>query len=1421
MKRRLLALLLVLAMLLPMIPMGTMAEEGTADEAANLQAEDLNLSVTAFMTPFGMDGVEVDVTGTLPASEAFPVYLVAAYFDWSTGKMADSAYVEVTDGSSETNTLHLYDTPEYGDIRVFALDSSLQPLVSNDVSATWKEEGGFNSLDGQEPEETVEETEVPEETVETVPEETEETVPEETKETVPEVTEETAPVQEELTPEEAAEEGYYVAPEGAVLREDASVEEMAAFIGTDKASKGVHIASFTGLVPQQIYTFLVSGTPGSLDDLKYIWIAVSDANGNLSFTYLPKDEGAAIVQLYGPEELTLTAEQDYVTLQPGKTVQLRLVSNGAVEVYPDYDEAIEEALNIYVDEYDNTLFTISIRDDFQEKLQQVETRYIQFYGYADGQSATTKVRVDLIPADSQVEGATLGETAVTHNYYSSEATAIPVFLEINTPDQESTVATQAAFDAAENTGFIRDVAFSDGTPEDVKNAFEIRVQDDHTLLLSTKETMVNDADGGNINLGSIAKSLKGSYTNVGFRLTVVENGQEKQIPVTGTLKLTVQKKLPTLKANTVTLNTYAQPTGIVTITGGEVAALKCEGTNLVALVYNEENGTVTAQLRESTTKSSTVNLTAEVAVVGYNQPVTVKVPVKIDAKAPTFKLEKTSLNLCSIEDVQEEIPVLCTTKGINVEDMEFDSVRIEDSKGKELDGYNASIEGGKLHLESYAGTRFVGKQNLVIKTSIVAGYYQASEEEWDTIETPVSFKLTVNNVEPTLKLDKRSLIMNIQVAAGVFLKAKVTGIPEDLDYIVGYYFTGDTVGEVDDYFEGPWNPVDNPNSLPVWNGEGLLLQPNTSKMWEREDYETFINDTYTVRVGIMGTDEDKWDKITVKLTDDILEENKPSFTLKSTGTIDLNDDDSRVTLVPTYKGNFSAASLTVRVVGPDGNTYYVDGDQKAPWDAKISFSRTMNGDNVLLGRKIGEEDLLPGTYTATAELYGQSGDTPITTATTTFKVVKNKPTIKVTGKLDSAKPGSGINIYSSYRHYDADGNIQDPEISLASSGKKSFFVDKDLYYYWTDENGNTELYPSTYQENLIPAGKYTLILTYGDGGETGYTQTTSINITQTAGTLKLGKTSVTLHPQSSQKDFYLTSSYTYYTEFSGVELYQANGKTPLNEEDPELFQVEFDPQNYVALHLTGEVPEKDTTIKVKLIPDTRMLSKFSWLTVKVLGDKSLNKKLTLKARNSLDPSYDYTYTSIAVTASGFDNKYFGNGTVSLLESTDKGKTYHEVDKDAYKESSSAYSSSAFLGVSDCWKEVGGVFQRVNTLNPNYKYRVEVSYGENLTGTADLKVAYGKNKFTVAKAPTLYKKDYQAEMDIHVDQQDMGQLIDHIDLKPGTGFTIKKAAGKNNWTIQYTGSQAKLKTTTLSLQIFLKGNETTKPNATMSLKVTVK
>ena len=102
-------------------------------------------------------------------------------------------------------------------------------------------------------------TEVPEETDPT--EETEPTEPTEaTEATDPGDAQE--PSAGEKTGEEDSLEGYYIAPEGAKLTDAPALENMAAFTGKDKVKKGVHTASFTGLIPGLCYTFSASRSPG-------------------------------------------------------------------------------------------------------------------------------------------------------------------------------------------------------------------------------------------------------------------------------------------------------------------------------------------------------------------------------------------------------------------------------------------------------------------------------------------------------------------------------------------------------------------------------------------------------------------------------------------------------------------------------------------------------------------------------------------------------------------------------------------------------------------------------------------------------------------------------------------------------------------------------------------------------------------------------------------------------------------------------------------------------------------------------------------------------------------------------------------------------------------------------------------------------
>ena len=172
---------------------------------------------------------------------------------------------------------------------------------------------------------------------------------------------------------------------------------------------------------------------------------------------------------------------------------------------------------------------------------------------------------------------------------------------------------------------------------------------------------------------------------------------------------------------------------------------------------------------------------------------------------------------------------------------------------------------------------------------------------------------------------------------------------------------------------------------------------------------------------------------------------------------------------------------------------------------------------------------------------------------------------------------------------------------------------------------------------------------------------------------------------------------------------------------------------------------------------------------------------------------------------------------NLQVSTDNGKTYTNV-------------TAGTTVVPNYDRNTKALSVTVNTTEPilaKAKYRVVFHiYGdrtcETLIGTATtaLKVAYGTNRFTVEKAPTLYKADAWAEMSLKLNAKDPLQKIDHITVKGRNDFAVYE--GVDTWTLCYEGNTPqKLKTTTLTLQIFLVGNTTKNPNATVAVKLTVK
>ena len=398
-----------------------------------------------------------------------------------------------------------------------------------------------------------------------------------------------------------------------------------------------------------------------------------------------------------------------------------------------------------------------------------------------------------------------------------------------------------------------------------------------------------------------------------------------------------------------------------------------------------------------------------------------------------------------------------------------------------------------------------------------------------------------------------------------------------------------------------------------------------------------------------------------------------------------------------------------------------------------------------------------------------------------------------------------------------------PELALYDS--KGRELDGDLWGCMPIGDNNALLYPD---EGVIPAGKYKAVLTFGYWNGKPITATTTVTAVQTPTTAKLSKSSVTLHPLGDVLKLTATPSRVPkepedWPE-TRLEYYRADGKTLW--EDQNLVYAELDLENSrLSVAPSGVVPEKDTTVKIKIFPETRAEKKFLWLTVKVLGSKTVNtaQKITPKVSGILDPAREVNSLVLTGGPKGFDNTDGSNGKLQVLleRSQDKGKTWQAVDLPSWCQLKDGQFSLAFFTVGE-------------KLDPGSKYRVLIDcwYSGNDTPvasgndtlvasvTAAVKCAYGSNKFTVADPPTLYKLDPWADLDFCLKAKDASQIIDHIRLKGNPPFEIDGFG--EYWTLRYTGDDPKsLKTTTLTLEIFLKGNRGTKPNATVKMKLAVK
>ena len=492
--------------------------------------------------------------------------------------------------------------------------------------------------------------------------------------------------------------------------------------------------------------------------------------------------------------------------------------------------------------------------------------------------------------------------------------------------------------------------------------------------------------------------------------------------------------------------------------------------------------------------------------------------------------------------------------------------------------------------------------------------------------------------------------------------------------------------------------------------------------------------------------------------------------------------------------------------------------------------------NLWYAEKMGNIEITPDlaridpkdTYTLTLGVPGGKSPAKLTMK---FSSAAPSATMKAQGKLDSfGSADEGLvmltfsfkNMGSGYE-YLKDTMEKAPELALYDS--KGRELDGDLWDCMPIGDNYALLYPD---EGVIPAGKYKAVMTFGYWNGKPITAATTVTAVQTPTTAKLSKSSVTLHPLASGLELTATPSRVPekpedWPE-TRLEFYRADGKTLW--EDQNLVYAELDLENSrLGLAPSGVVPEKDTTVKVKIFPEARAEKKFLWLTVKVLGRKTVYtaQKITPKVSGILDPAREVNELTFTARPKGCDstNDVEFESTFFLERSRDKGKTWQAVDLPSWCQLKDGQFSLAFLSIGE-------------ELDPGSKYRVLIDcwYSGNDTPvasgndtlvasvTAAVKCAYGSNKFTVADPPTLYRLDPWADLDFCLKAKDASQIIDHIRLKGNPPFEIEGSG--EYWTLRYTGKAPdSLKTTTLTLEIFLQGNQSAKPNATVKMKLAVK
>lgn len=451
------------------------------------------------------------------------------------------------------------------------------------------------------------------------------------------------------------------------------------------------------------------------------------------------------------------------------------------------------------------------------------------------------------------------------------------------------------------------------------------------------------------------------------------------------------------------------------------------------------------------------------------------------------------------------------------------------------------------------------------------------------------------------------------------------------------------------------------------------------------------------------------------------------------------------------------------------------------------------------------------------------GQKPVVIAVKTLaKNTKPTVTLKVTGSLDLTYYKKGIKLTETFRNMFGDVDIIEYMV------RKNNAAPVDFFDYFQAKNDDGE-YLLKEDANLKAGDKLT-ILVYAKNDEDVVACSGSANLTvkRTAVNIRLSKSTLTLNKDAAQ---ILKISYT--VSPSGDNVKKAD--KPIVTVSPEdavnaVNIVEIDDDNQTIKLTAGEDAVYGKTYKVSV--KASEADRAATLNVQIANKTNSRIRLSASTSGTIDPTRDSTKVYVKYRASNFNfvDAVDENGDPVYPEVTvwasPNGRTgWTDVsDQFEIRPSTSRASTYSILKLPEA------------VLNSELKYQVRVTLkdAEGLDVTpakAVLKVRAGSCSVKPDRTVTIYKTDLQAGHKFRLTSSDKNlnsvEKVTIVDKTLATMYNIE-ALGDGWFELRPTDPNAKLKSTSIKLNVFIRGMEirtNTKgeeiPNGTVTLKLTVK